>query len=180
VRCCLTPRHVPEEVSWAHAIIHVVSNAIGTMREVYWTEQALEVQLQFQVVDFGKQLFVWVSAGGARLDNLHMSVPSSEPAPPVSALISTGPNNLGGSIAQRLSAHPPNVSTTQSFSSLLLFHGIPHQCVNNNVSHRLIALSRTQCSNEITLAVLHRAYPAECLPCHLPQRRANNGDSACA
>lgn len=76
------------------------------MRELYWTEQAPEVQLHFQVVDFGRQLFVWVSAGGSSLDNLHMTVPSTEPAPPVSTLISTGPNNLGGQVAQRLSAFP--------------------------------------------------------------------------
>jgi len=71
-----------------------------------WKEQALDATLHFQSADFGKQLFVWVAAGGAGLDNLHVAVPLGA-IPPVTTLVSSGPADNGAAVAQRLCAPLP-------------------------------------------------------------------------
>ena len=62
-------------------------------------------RLDFQVVDLGRQLYVWVALGGARMPNLCFSIATAERqggAPATAVLLRGNAGASGEGLAQRL------------------------------------------------------------------------------
>jgi hypothetical protein len=72
------------------------------MQRIEWSSHdSTGFLLNFQWIDFGSQVLVWVS-DGASFDSLSAAVPG-EPFPPVTTLLSSNTSSKGSSIASRLS-----------------------------------------------------------------------------
>eukprot|EP00195_Chlamydomonas_chlamydogama_P006140 CAMPEP_0202890320 /NCGR_PEP_ID=MMETSP1392-20130828/772_1 /ASSEMBLY_ACC=CAM_ASM_000868 /TAXON_ID=225041 /ORGANISM="Chlamydomonas chlamydogama, Strain SAG 11-48b" /LENGTH=158 /DNA_ID=CAMNT_0049573869 /DNA_START=48 /DNA_END=523 /DNA_ORIENTATION=+ len=66
-------------------------------------EETQEAVLYFQIMDLGRQLYVWVATGGAKWNNLHLAFPSkTDPVPPVATLVPSAAAADGQSLARRL------------------------------------------------------------------------------
>ena len=63
-------------------------------------------RLDFQIVDLGRQLYVWVAVGGAKLSSMCFSIqaPSGGGAPSTAVLMRGGAGASGEGLAQRLGA----------------------------------------------------------------------------
>eukprot|EP00803_Ostreobium_quekettii_P002480 evm.model.scf_859EXC.3 EVM.evm.TU.scf_859EXC.3 scf_859EXC:26891-27946(+) len=69
-----------------------------------FSEELDGATVHFQVIDLGRQLYVWVSAAGPKLGNLYATGSPDAGMPPVSALIAGGPGCETEGMAQRLAA----------------------------------------------------------------------------
>ena len=72
-----------------------------------FSAEALDSHVHFQVLDLGRQLYIWLGAGDqARLGNIWLAMPGRATAggtvPPVTGLVRGGPACQGSSLAQRL------------------------------------------------------------------------------
>jgi len=43
-----------------------------------FSEQAPDATIQFQIIDLGLQLYIWVAVGGAKLQNLYLAIQSKQ------------------------------------------------------------------------------------------------------
>lgn len=78
---------------------------MGDMQPVQWSDDSTGCHLNFQLIDFGKQVFVWAS-DGASFDSLDAAVPLKD-GPSVSTLLFKEGCEQGHSLSGRLSACPP-------------------------------------------------------------------------
>jgi hypothetical protein len=64
-------------------------------------------RLDFQVIDLGRQLYVWVAVGGARMGNLAFAIQPPGGGPPSAAVLTRGGGGASGeALARRLGAGP--------------------------------------------------------------------------
>jgi hypothetical protein len=61
-------------------------------------------RLDFQIIDLGRQLYVWVAVGGAKMANLAFAIqsPAQGGAPATAVLLRGGAGAVGEALAQRL------------------------------------------------------------------------------
>lgn len=98
----------------------------GAARVYTFQENAPDAVINIQVVDLGRQLYVWLAAGGARLGDLccgiitpHVSIPGwagttlSQPAWGPRSSNRTGQEGAGGSDSLMLGPTPPTSSLGQ-------------------------------------------------------------------
>jgi hypothetical protein len=43
-----------------------------------FTEQAPDATIQFQIIDLGLQVYIWVAVGGAKLQNMYLAIQSKQ------------------------------------------------------------------------------------------------------
>jgi hypothetical protein len=76
------------------------------MRQHAWTVDLEETALNFQLIDYGVQVFAWAGTG-PNLQSLAVAVPGMGGFPSVTSLIDASPsNNDATTFCGRLSAHP--------------------------------------------------------------------------
>jgi hypothetical protein len=46
-----------------------------------FTEQAPDATIQFQIIDLGLQVYIWVAVGGAKLQNMYLAIQSKQVRP---------------------------------------------------------------------------------------------------
>ncbi|KAF6263446.1 hypothetical protein COO60DRAFT_1489739 [Scenedesmus sp. NREL 46B-D3] len=68
-----------------------------------FTEAAPDATLYFQIIDLGQQLYVWVSVGGAKFQNLYLAIQSRmDPNPSIATLLPDAASGGAAGMAQRL------------------------------------------------------------------------------
>ncbi|KAG1671134.1 hypothetical protein FOA52_005386 [Chlamydomonas sp. UWO 241] len=78
--------------------------ACGFSQRVFSMEsEAMEATLHFQILDLGRQYYIWISASGPKMANLYLAIQTpADPKPSVASLIPGPAGGAGESLAQRL------------------------------------------------------------------------------
>lgn len=97
---------------------HATSKVQDNMRQHAWSVDLEETQVNFQLIDYGVQVFAWAGTG-PNLKSLFVAVPGVGDFPAVTSLLEATPSNHDEStFCGRLSVSPATLSALYSFAAM--------------------------------------------------------------
>eukprot|EP00884_Botryococcus_braunii_P011633 jgi/Botrbrau1/20470/Bobra.145_2s0031.1 len=83
----------------------VAGQALPPVSQHCFSAEAMDTAVHFQIVDLGKQLYIWVASGSLKLGNISLAMPmpvGPGNVPPATTLIRGPGEGEGGALARRL------------------------------------------------------------------------------
>lgn len=83
--------------------VHAPKTDPTTRMRTFVQQTPSDAPIYFQIIDLGRQYYVWIATGGARFQELHLAIQTSlDKRPSLANLINGGGSEDGHALAQRL------------------------------------------------------------------------------